>query len=115
MYTQLSYASGHDDLFTDVKTTIKRPPSRRPQYRCKHNYQTLVVTMASIQMQAQLSYASGHDGLYADVNTTIIRPPSRRPICRYKHNYQTPASRWHLYRCKHNYHTPAGTTTSIPM
>jgi len=50
MKAQLTYASAHDGLYADVNATIKRPLSRRPLYRCKHNYHTAAVTTASIQM-----------------------------------------------------------------
>jgi hypothetical protein len=50
MQTQLSYTHRHDDLYADVNTTIKRPPSQRPLIRCKHNNHTPTVTTVSMQM-----------------------------------------------------------------
>ena len=37
-------------LHVDLSTTIIRPPSRRPLSRCKHNYHTITVTTAFMQM-----------------------------------------------------------------
>jgi len=81
----------HGGLYTDVSTTIIRPPSRRPLCRCKHNYHTITF----------------NDGLNTDVSTTIKRPPSRRPVYRCKHNYHTITVIYYL-------HADLNTTTIRP-
>jgi hypothetical protein len=41
---------GHDGLYTEVNATIIRPPSWQCPYICKHNYHTVTVRKAYMQM-----------------------------------------------------------------
>jgi transcriptional regulator of acetoin/glycerol metabolism len=93
--------------------------SRRYLCICNHNYHTITVTTASIQMKKQPSC-----GLYSEVIITTMRSSLRQPvhICKQDNHTTTttttinwPPARRLLCRGKHNYHTTMVTTASKQM